>query len=434
MAGETTAGDVPPPPPAPPPTDTPRDTAEHVTAPLTSSPAPPRPPIDIALVLAGRGDSRQRHLVLAAGRRLERDLGERFPAFAFRVAPIARHDIGEFRREESSELLRQAATIRDAEHQDFVLLVTPDELVARYRAFALAALSRPLDAAVLSTARLVPDENAPGEAPEDAVVVDRVATLMTHALAHLAGLRSAAGRDRLLHRPASPQDLDTMTRFAPEEIAALERAFAEIADTRLEESSRPPGSRWRFALRAARINRGEIARAVLAARPWELPQRLSRLTTAAVSTLAVLLMTAESWDLGLSQSWRSVLALALVALGLTTSFVTHRQQLLLVRHRHLSEQVVTTRLTALAIVVGGLVTTWLGAFALALLAILTLFDAPLIASWAASHGLDATGVGLETRARMAAFCASIALLIGALGASFEEQHHFRHVILVDEEL
>ena len=35
---------------------------------------------------------------------------------------------------------------------------------------------------------------------------------------------------------------------------------------------------------------------------------------------------------------------------------------------------------------------------------------------------------------MSAFVASVAILIGALGASFEEQHYFRHVIFVDEEI
>ena len=398
-----------------------------------------RPPLEIGLVLAGRPDSRTRALVHVAARRFAGDLARWFPAYDWRVEPSARPDIGELGREESSELLREAAAIRDTGHHDFVILVTPDELIARYRAFALAALSRPLDAAVLSTARLVP--GPPGEAreatppaPDDAVLVDRLATLMVHALAHLAGRPAVPDRDRLLHRPETPDDLDAMTRFAPEEIAALDAAFAAVADARLEERATHVGARWRFVLRAALINRAEIVGAVLAAHPWEFPQRLGRLTTAAVSTLALLLMTAESWDLGLSQSWPSVLVMALVVLALTSAFVVHRQQLLLARHRQLREQLVVTRVSALAIVVTGLALTWLGVFALALLAAAVLFDAPLITAWAASNGLDESAIGLALRTKMAVFCASIGLLIGALGASFEDQHHFRHVIFVDEEL
>ena len=409
-----------------------------------------RPPIRIGLVLAGRPTARERRLVLAAANRLERDLAAWFPRYAWGVEPRLRPDIGAGGRAESSELLRLAADVRDAERHDFVLLLTADELVARYRAFALAALSRPLDAAVLSLARLAPERGLVPEAaagaslpatpdPDaDTVVVDRVATLMAHALAHLAGERATRDRTGLLHHPETPGDLDAMTRFDERELVALDAAFGDVADARLEETEGEPArgaaARWRFALRAAAINRGEIGEAVRAARPWEFPKRLSRLTTAALSTLAVLLMTAESWDLGLSQGWVAVATLALVVLGATTAFVVDRQQLLLERRGRLTEQLVATRVTAVAIVAAGLATTWLGVFLLAALAALTLFDAPLIVGWAASQALEAASVGLEPRLRMAAFCASIGLLIGSLGASFEEQHHFRHVIFVDEEL
>ncbi len=36
--------------------------------------------------------------------------------------------------------------------------------------------------------------------------------------------------------------------------------------------------------------------------------------------------------------------------------------------------------------------------------------------------------------KMATFCASVGLLIGALGASFQEQTHFQHVNFVDDAL
>ena len=450
--------------------------------------APHRPPIRVGLLVDERAGSRQRERVLAAGRRLQSELLHWFPRYAWHVEPARCRGIVEPRRSESSELLRLAAEAREHAHQDFVVLVTGNELVARYRAFALAALSRPLDAAVLSTARLVP-EDALDDGPDDDLaggsdigsddgvgnfecagkdegrgrgessgnvrddasndrlgsrpatnvvpdhaVVDRLATLMMHALAHLAGERPTRHRDRLLHRPDAPTDLDGMTRFDERELAALDAAFESVADTRLEEREASTRTGLRFALRAAAINRGEIVEAVRAARPWEFPQRLSRLTTAAVSTLAILLMTAESWDLGLSQSWPTVLALALAVLVLTSGFVIHRQQLLLARHRHLSEQLVASRLSAVLIVVAGLATTWLAIFVLALAAALALFDAPLIVGWAASHGLEEANVDTLLKARMATFCASIGLLIGSLGASFEDQHHFRHVIFVDEEL
>lgn len=388
-----------------------------------------RLPLEIGLIVAGQADSRTRQWVLAASRQLERELQRWFPCYVWRIETQVRRDIGEYKREESSELLLQAVEIRDTERQDFTLLITPDELIARYRPFALAALSRPLDAAVISTGRLIGKQDS-----DDEIVIDRLATLMLHSLAHIAGLSASPDREHLLHRPESPTDLDIMTLFDDDEVAALDAAFRDIADTRLEDTPRPTRSRWHFMLRAIAINREEIIDAVLAARPWEFPQRLSRLSTAAVSTLAILLMTAESWDLGLSQSWTTIVTLALAVLTLTTTFVVHRQQLLVSRHRQLREQLVVTRASALLIVIAGLATTWVGVFTLALLAVTTLFDDQLIVSWAASHELGVEAVNLATRLKMATFCASIGLLIGSLGASFENQQHFRHVIFVDEEL
>ena len=406
-----------------------------------------RPPLEIGVVLAGRLETRERRLALRAAHRLGADLARWFPGFDWRVEPVERRELVDHGREASAALLRVAAEERDAAAWDFVLMIVPDELVARYRSFALAALSRPLDAAVVSTARLVvgpardaetrDDEGSAATGPhpsDDEVIVDRLATLLLHAVAHLGGIRAATDRDGLLYRPDTPKDLDRMTSFSAREVDELGDAFADIADARLEETAHGERSRSRFAARAAWINREVIAEAVLAARPWEFPRRLSRLTTAAVSTVAILLMTAESWDLGLSQRGATLGALALVVLGFTSAFVTSRQHLLLGRGRRPSEQLVVTEVSAVLIVVAGLATTWGCMFALAWIATAVLFDEALVTAWAGSVALAPGDVGALTSLKMSVWCASLGLLIGSLGASFEDQHHFQHIIFVDEEL
>jgi hypothetical protein len=104
-------------------------------------------------------------------------------------------------------------------------------------------------------------------------------------------------------------DLDTMNHFSDEQLARQRLALKEIADQRLEESSQGRTNPVRFAFRAAWLNRRELAEAILAARSWQFPIRLSRLTIASVSTLVILLLTAEAWDLGLSQSAGRLLTL-----------------------------------------------------------------------------------------------------------------------------
>ena len=393
--------------------------------------------------MAGRLKSRERTAALHAAERLIEVLASLFPDYRFRVEHSRRRDIGEYRREESSQLLRAAAESRTVHRWDFVFLVTPDELIARLRSYAFAALSRPLDAAVVSTSRLVPSElsadpHTIDETPTDEVVIDRLATIFLHAIAHIAGVPASRDSSDYLYHPQNVSELDAMARFSDSEHAELDEAFRVVADTRLEEyrghDNGTHRHRWRFNLRAAWKNREGIADAVRAARPWEFPIRLSRLTTAAVSTLTVLLMTAEAWDLALSQSQALLICTAVLVLTGTTLFVVSRQNLMMRRHHELREQLVVSRTSALLIVISGLGITWLGILVLALCAAATVFSPEVITHWAASSSLTPADVGTPVYWQMATFCASLGLLIGSLGASFEDQWHFQHVIFVDEEL
>lgn len=361
---------------------------------------------------------------------------------ALRAAPTSRGD-----DVEPIDLLLKAAELRDQYAWDFVLVVTSASLVSRYRRYSIAALSRPLDASIISLARLqdrtrvasdtsIDSDNLAiaKQIPSEPVLVDRITTLMLHALGHLGGLPSRSDTTLFLHNPVHPEELDGMGTFTPAELRTLMATFMAVADTRLEEENPDYSMSWRFSVKAAIINRKEILDAVLAARAWEFPRHLSRLTTAAVSTLAILLLTAEVWDIALSQPWYVIAILALLSLTLTTTFVANKQQLLLRRNRLSSEQLVVTRVSAMLTVIVGLSTTWIGAFMLSMLGAITLFDPVLVAGWASNSGADLGGGLLVPKIAMSAFCASVALLIGALGASFEDQHHFQHVIYVDEEL
>ncbi len=184
-------------------------------------------------------------------------------------------------------------------------------------------------------------------------------------------------------------------------------------------------------MRATLINREQIQETIVAARPWRFPRRLSRLTTAAVSTVALLLMSAESWDLGLSQSWAS---LACISLTLTTVYISFRQHLLLSRSSYHREQIAVTRVSAIGIVLTGLALTWSVMFTLAILAAALLFSPELIRLWTSSAEDSIHAITPISYLKMATFCASVGLLIGALGGCFEEQTHFQHVIFVDDEL
>lgn len=392
--------------------------------------------IEIGVVVAGRLDEVDRAAVARATQQLGEQLGTRLPEFDWQVSVLYRPEASLQYRHEPSDLLQQAAEDRHHRHWDFALLVTAAELIGHYEPFCFAALSRPLDSAVISTAPIDPRAAGQLDSPEQRTdrVADRLLTLMLGAVGHLTGVAASGEPTSLMYHPELAEGLDQMRALSEEDKDVMAEHLREVADLRLEENPRGKRRRLLFGLHATWINREEILRAVLAARPWLFPKRLSRLTTASVSTVAILLMTAEAWDLGLSQPIYRIIALACGALLITTLFVTVRQQLLMRRGTHSTEQTVVTAVSALSIVAVGMAATWLAMSALSLVIASMLFNWEVVAEWAASTEWQSETPGYVTYVKMSFFTASLAILIGALGASFEPQGYFRHVIFVDEEI
>ncbi|TWT74275.1 hypothetical protein [Allorhodopirellula solitaria] len=368
-------------------------------------------------------------------------LSEIFSEFRFDFFEIRRPEMTGGRGDgngavEPSVLLQQAVEERDSRHWDFAIMLTASELAGNYSPFCFAALSRPLDAAVLSMSLI--DPMALGiEANRDERVqriARRLSRLILHSIGHLSGLPQSSHPNDLMYHPPYAAALDLMAGMDAESVERQRATLAEIADQRLEEGAGRRLTKPVFALRAAWINRTEIYRSIWSARPWEFPKRLSRLTIASFSTLAILFMTAEAWDLALAQSSLRLLALFILSLVATTSYVVLRQQLLVRRGTRRSEQAIVTSSSAMGIVFVGMATTWTALFLVGIALSFFLFPSALIADWAASTVSGPLDLVWADRPQMAVFAASLGLLIGALGASFESQHYFRHIIFVDEEL
>jgi len=86
---------------------------------------------------------------------------------------------------------------------------------------------------------------------------------------------------------------------------------------------------------------------------------------------------------------------------------------------------------ATVIAVGiGLTVTYLGVFAVAWLMAHGLFGDALLESWVG----QSSGSLVLLRTQLAALTASISVVIGALGASFEPYGYFRHVTQIDDEI
>ncbi|TWU45729.1 hypothetical protein Q31b_09050 [Novipirellula aureliae] len=400
-------------------------------------PKPERALIEIGVIVAGPLDFVDSRAIKLAVEQADDRLSELFPEFHFDFFENRRPELMGAGRVEPSLLLRQAVEERDAKHWDFAFVLTAAELIGNYSPYCFAALSRPLDAAVISMSLI--DPQALGVEVNSTERIERIARrlsrLMLHSLGHLSGLPKSDHPNDLLYHPPNAAALDLMAGLDSENLERQRSALAEIADQRLEErfGKRKLGA-VNFILRAVWINRREIYQAVFAARPWEFPKRLSRLTIASFSTLAILLLTAEAWDLALAQGTVRVMALVAVSLVATTAYVVARQQLLIRRGTRRTEQSVMTSASAIGTVFVGMLTTWLTLVVVGLCLAHLLFPSQLIATWAASSFEQPRELGSTTRPQMAFFCSSLALLIGSLGASFESQYYFRHIIFVDEEI
>lgn len=392
--------------------------------------------IEVGVVVAGEFDEIDTQAMNRALGQLAAAVSRWQPEFEFRFPRLQRPELVGSGRVEPSLLLQQAVENRDLLHWDFAFILTAAELAGKYQPDCFAALSRPLDAAVLSLSLIDPLTAGVDADPETrtARIARRLCHLMAHALGHLTGLARRDQRHNLMFHPESAQQLDAMQDLESDQLQVQRQALVEIADQRLEEGAGARLSLLWFALKAIWINRKEIVQAIAAARPWQFPRRLSRLTIASVSTVAILFMTAEAWDLGLSLSLARLAVLVGLALILTTIYVVVGQQLLVRRNRRRSEQTIVTSVSALGIVGIGMAVTWAILCLLGLGIGWLLFGRELITGWAESAPeLAEQGIGI-TMLRMSGFTAAVGLFIGALGASFEAQHHFRHIIFVDEEI
>ena len=353
------------------------------------------------------------------------------------------------------ELLELSSELRHRQRFDYAVLFTSQGLQGVTLPEATCITSRSLDCAVVSlsglraaglkAAGLKAAELAPTELPATrspnskipehsvAQTASTVARIVMHALGHLGGLDHCDDPRSVMVAPRSVAAASqTELYLSPSEINDLQDEWRAVADPRLEESGGL--GRWAglpFVAVSVWLNRRSIADAVWRAEPWQFPYRLSRLTTAALSTMLILLMTAEAWEVAFGLGPVGAAGLGFGVLVSTSTYVIHRQGLLVQRHDAApTEQWAATNATTVAIVVLGLIFTYSALFIITWGAIHGLFNPLVVEGWVGDLNAERLRQG---RVTLASLVASLGLGIGALGATFESQAYFRHVTFVDEE-
>lgn len=394
-----------------------------------------RPPIDLGFIIAGPMDSVDQSAMDLAIGNVDSQLNSWLPGFDWKLQRLNRDEWRSGRVAEPTDLLLLAQSERDIRGLDLVWVITASELLSHYKSTCHAAIANSLDATVISTSRIDPRSNDPSATAGQRIetLSKRISVLVLHALGHWCRLDHVDEEYNIMFNIESPDDFDMVSQFSPSQIERMNLFLEAIADQRLEER-KGFARTWKplFYLRAIKENRGEIIDAIVRARPWQFPFRLGRLTTAAVSTMLVLIMTAETWDMASKQSISVVLGLIACTLTLTTGYVAVRQQLILSDgKRNPTEQIVASNVSAAAIVGVGMSVTFGLLFVLTLTACWLLFPIEVVEEWTVAVEEP---LRIRHYIQLAAIVGSLGIVIGALGASFEEQHHFRHVVLVDEEI
>jgi hypothetical protein len=311
---------------------------------------------------------------------------------------------------------------------DFAFVVTAADLHAYHKPFALGTPVSSLNLACLSLARLDPGEIA-GQS-RTKILAQRFSALLLHLFGHLNDLGHSDEPTCFMYDLESELDLDAMQRYSKSGLDRLRSELGREADERLEER-RTPTSTLRFYVEAVWDNRSDVYHAVVKIQPWMFFARFSRLTTTAVSAIVVLLITAEAWDMGVRLSAARLAALSAGAIVVTSVYVLRRQRLTpRVRNARLTEQRVLASFAVATGVVLGMVTTYGLLFAGALAFTEIFYPVRLIEGWVAMPG---SHVGTSHYLAMCGFVATLGVVLGALGASFESENYFRHVVLVDEE-
>ena len=381
-----------------------------------------RAPLEVGWMLCGGAQRRYGAAIETAAGQLRRQLEAAAPGFAWRwsqtraAPPLPSAVAGEV-----MELVDAGLAWLDAQRLDFLFVVTDRPLAGSDGRRICAASASTLGISVISLHALEREGHAMAASLE---------ALALHLFGQMAGLAAPVEDGSRLFDTVSAERPAGEGEFSPRERSVLAEALGRVADARIEE--RGVRGRLSFYLASVAENRREIMRAFVRVRPWLMPLKLSRLTTAAFSTLFVLMVTAEAWELGMAQSPLAAALLSLLALGGTSAYVLSRQRLLVPVHGgRLTEQLAVMRIAVALGVLAGLMSTYLVLFSVSLAAAQLLFPAHLVTGWS---GIAAVHRDWTHFVVLSAFVSALGVVIGALGASFENQNYLRHLALIDYEL
>lgn len=310
----------------------------------------------------------------------------------------------------------------------FLLIITDIEIAAASMSYLLALPSQLTNVAVISTRRLVTDEE--DKLLQKALRTDRLTTLMLHCFGRLLNLDYVKESSNYLAHIQTASDLDRMQHFTKDQHHQMIRNLPREANDRYSRGSNK-SSKLSFIIRHALNNLPRIFRGAIRANPLRIATKMPTMIATALSVIIVLIFGGETWDFAASVSYGQ-LAVFVIASFLAANFVLYRAfsfRLISTRQGQTSESsVVTAAATYLALVLT-LICLFLMFSVLMYGVVVFVFPDPLMSTWTS----DKDGASLGAHMRLVAFLAAVGVLSGSLGGSVDSRSVVRNVLFASDE-
>lgn len=348
-----------------------------------------------------------------AATQLEKLLSAQFPMFQWKMELVSRRRYASKGIADPVDLLEIGLFEKTAHHWDYALVITPNELLARSRAFILGAPSSALETAVLTTQWF----HAPDLMPR------QLAALALYFLGHMWGL--PLSKEGVMVPPLDLDELQPLPFSEDEKRSVIDR-LEEVSDARLEDDEHdrsPIGFVWHTFWSDPK----SILQDVIGYRPWRQPFRLGGLTAAAFVTTLLLFLGAEAWELGVHSELFFLSLGSILSVGGASVFLYYGQNMgQLTRTKRPSEQLVRSRIIVMACLALGMMTLWAILFIVSLVIAMSL-PGNVIGNWISAEA------SVSNLAKFAAFAATLGVAAGALGGNLEDEGRMKAKFFFDEE-
>jgi predicted Zn-dependent protease len=343
------------------------------------------------------------------------------------VHPLPR-TLDDARTASVADFLSKSITAMSEGLMDLVLVLTDVPISGQDRTLVYGAHSRTARVAVMSTHRLLQDdEGDEARSLTDAAVVRNATALALHLTGHLVGLVHQWSRGDLM-APFRYQKDRPEPHFDEAERTKLKAKARKLPDQKVEAAG-PLMSLLFHAISAFR-NPWEVLRPVLRARALRIPLAMPSMLTAGIIPVIVLIFTAEIWDTALHMTLRGAVGFAVVAVLASSVYVTTVQNLFFPRKEKetLTEHAAVVNTVVWLCMLEALV----GLFLLVGLFVWGIeryaFPPELMARWT---GIE-RDIRFADRIRVAVFISTLGTLTAALGGGMDKQTVARNLALFSD--